>query len=98
MKAARDVVATSAGDQSIDVKEEIFVGPVVLDRPDIVCRDAVQRHAEGVCVRLVDDPLGLEHHEMGVVNRHQRRQQQLLGVFEIFVEDVGDVFGGEPHR
>ena len=30
--------------------------------------------------------------------RHQRRQEQRLGVLEVLVEDVGDVLGGEPHE
>ena len=38
-----------------------------------------------------------EHHQVGVVDRHQRRQEQRLGVLEVLVEDVGDVFGSEAH-
>ena len=44
-----------------------------------------------------NDALLGQHHEVRVVDRHQRRQQQLLGVFEVFVEDVRDVFGRELH-
>ena len=42
-----------------------------------------------------DDALLRQHDEVGVVDGHQRRQQQLLGVLEVVVEDVADVFRRE---
>src|SRR5207302_1441543 len=38
-----------------------------------------------------------EHHQVRVVDRHQRRQEKLFGVFEVLVEYVGDVLRGERH-
>ena len=40
-------------------------------------------------------PRSVEHHEMRVVDRHQRREELRLGVLEVLVEDAGDVFGRE---
>src|SRR5262249_46764903 len=48
--------------------------------------------------RARDDSLGLQHHQVGIVDRHHRREQEGFGVFEVFVEDVGDVLRGKPHR
>ena len=44
------------------------------------------------------DVLRREHHQMCVVDRHERREEQLLGVLEVFVEYAGDVLGREPHE
>ena len=45
-----------------------------------------------------DDALRDEHHEVRVVIAISGDEQQLLGVFEVFVEDVGDVLRRELHR
>ncbi len=45
-----------------------------------------------------DDALLRQHDQMGVVNGHQRRQQQLLGIFEVVVEDAADVFRRKSHQ
>ena len=42
-------------------------------------------------------PLLGEHHEMRVVDRHQRREELRLRVLEVLVEDDADVFGRESH-
>src|SRR6185436_7297187 len=36
-------------------------------------------------------------HQVRVVDRRQRREEQALGVLEVLVQDVGDVLGGEAH-
>src|SRR4030095_7669086 len=45
-----------------------------------------------------DDPLRVEHHQMRVLNGHQRRQKENLGIFEIVVEYVGHVLGSKRHQ
>ncbi len=59
------------------------------------CRRAPSASTRGVVAR--DDVLLGEHHQMRVVDGHERRQQQGLGVLEVVVEHVGDVLGGKPH-
>ena len=85
-------------DQPLDVEEQVLVGAVVehlADAGRARCRRAPSRSARASSAR--DDALLGQHHQVRVVDRHQRRQQQLLGVLEVLVEDVGDVFGGELH-
>ncbi len=64
---------------------------------DLLLRDAVEGGPQRARVFLRDDPLLRQHHEMRVVDRHQRRQQELLGVFEIFIQYVRDVLGSKLH-
>ena len=45
-----------------------------------------------------DDAAVGQHHEMGVVNRHQRAEEERLGVLEVLVEDEPDVLGRKPHQ
>src|SRR5204862_5776425 len=60
-------------------------------------RDGIERRAQGMRVVARDDALRGEHPEMGVMNRHQRREKQLLGVLEVFVEDILDVLRSNTH-
>ena len=53
--------------------------------------------ADRPSLALRDDPALHEHHEVRVVNGHQRRQELRFRVLEVFVEDAGDVFGIEAH-
>ncbi len=82
-------------DQALDVEEEILAGAVVRSLPDRVLRDRVERLAHRVRVLRRDDALRRQHHQVRVVDRHQRREEQRLGVLEVLVEDVGDVLGSE---
>jgi len=82
------VLAARADDQSFDVKEEIFAAAVERRAADVVLRDAVQRGAQRVRIGGGDDLRGRQHHEVGVVNLHQRRKEERLRVLEIVIEDV----------
>ena len=64
---------------------------------DLVERDAVERVAKRARIGRADDARLRQHHQVGVIDGHQRREQQSLGVFEIFVQYVGDVLGGKLH-
>jgi hypothetical protein len=97
VQPAGDVLAAGLDDQPLDVKEQVLVAAVVLDLANRVLRHPVERHPQRVRRLARHDALRLEHHQVRVVDGHQRRQQQRLGVFEVFVEDVGDVLGGEAH-
>ena len=98
MKPPRHVVAAPLDHQTLDVEEKIFVGAVVGDAANLVLRHAVERFPQGVRVGGGHDPLRGEHDEVRVVDRHHRREQESLGVFEILVEDVGDVFRRKLHQ
>ena len=43
-------------------------------------------------------PLLGQHREVRVVDRHQRLDEQRLGVLEVLAEHEADVVGGERHR
>ena len=98
MEAARHVLVARALDQALDVEEEILVGAVIEHGADRVERDAIEGDPERARVGGRQDASFGQHHEVGVVDRHERCQQQLLGVFKIFVEHVGDVLGRELHH
>ena len=89
--------AASPNDKPLDVEEEVFVRAVVPDAPDIVEGDGVERGADRPGVRARHDALLREHHEVGVVNPHERREELRLGVLEVLVEDACDVLGIELH-
>jgi hypothetical protein len=97
VQAAGDVLAARGDQQPFDVEEQILAGAVVRRLPDFRHRDRVERIAQAPGVRLTDDPALGEHHQVRIVDRHQRRQEQRLGVFEILVEDLGDVRRIELH-
>src|SRR5919106_6396872 len=44
-----------------------------------------------------DDAAVGQHHQMGIVNGHQRREEQRLGVLEVLVEDLRHILWREPH-
>ena len=75
-------------DQPLDVEEQVLVGAVV---ERLRARESSEMPSSAVAkrARVVrrDDALLGQHHQVRVVDRHQRRQQQRLGVFEILVED-----------
>src|SRR4029453_12296764 len=50
-----------------------------------------------MCIFSRHEALPRRHVQMRVVDRHQRREQQLFGVLEVFVEHVGDVLRSEAH-
>ena len=63
----------------------------------VVDGDRIERVSKRVRVRRLDDAAVGEHHQMGVVNGHQRRQEQRLRVLEVLVEDLRHVLRIEPH-
>ena len=93
VQAAGGVLAAARDDQPLDVEEEVLVGPVVGDLADLVLRDPVQRRPDRRRLVARHDLLLGQHHEMRVLDRHERHEQQRLGVLEVFVEDKADVVG-----
>ncbi len=85
-------------DQAIEIEEEVLARAVVRGAAHLVLRDRVERRAERVRVVGRDDAAVGEHDEMRVVNRHERRQQQRLRVFEVLVQHVRDVLRCELHQ
>ena len=98
VQPAGDFLAARGGQQALDVEEEVLVGAVVGDARDVFNRDGVQGFANASRVRRSDDRAIGEHRQVRVVNRHQGRDKLPLGVLEVLVEDVLDVFGGKTHR
>jgi hypothetical protein len=97
VEPAGDIVAALPGDQPVDVEEEILVRAVVADPPHVGLMYAVQRCTQRVRMVLRQDPLRGQHHDMRSVNRHERSEEELLGVLEVLVEDAPYVFRSEPH-
>ena len=88
-----------AGEQRLDVEEQVFAAcrrtPTACTSASR-CRSSADRSARASALRAM--PRLGEHHQMRVVDRHQRRQKQRLGVFEVLVENEADVLGGKRHR
>ena len=97
VQPAGGILAAARDDQPLDVEEEILVGAVVLHLADLVERDAVERAPDGRRLGTGHDLLIGEHHEMRVLDRHQRHEKLRLGVLEVFVEDEPNVLGRELH-
>ena len=97
VQAPGDIVAARGDEQSLHVEKQVLVAAVVGDLPDLVHVDAVEGQPELVGVCRPDDRPVRQHHQVRVVNRHQRRDKQPLGVLEVLVENVLDVFRREPH-
>jgi hypothetical protein len=98
VEAAGDVGAAGLLDDALGVEKQILVGAVVDDRADVVFVDGVERRPDGVRIVARDDALVGEHHQVRVMHRDHRREQELLGVFEVVVEDVPDIFRRESHK
>ena len=98
VEAAGHLLAAGGNDQPIDVEEQVLVGAVVGDAADVLGRNRVERGADGPRVRARHDPLLGEHHEMRVVDPHQRPEELGLGVLEVLVEDALHVLGGKSHE
>src|SRR5439155_6308626 len=84
--------------QSIDVEEEVLAAAVKPRAADIRGGDRIEAGAKGAGVGRRDDGAIGKHDEVRVMNREQRREEQLFGVLEILIEDVLDVFGCKRHR
>ena len=97
MQPAGLVLAARLDDEPLDEEEQILAATVICGALDVVQRDAGQRVANGDGVGPGDDALLGQHHEMRVVDRHQRRQQLRLGVLEVLIQDEADVVGVERH-
>ena len=87
VQPAGDVVAARVDDQPLDVEEQVLAAAVVRRALHVGSRRRVERIADGRGVGARDDPLLGEHHQVRIVNRHQRRQELRLGVLEVLVED-----------
>ncbi len=97
METAGPILAAALDDEALDVKEEILVCAVVGGGAYLVKRHRIERRPDGVRVVGGNDALVREHDQVRVVNRHERRQKQRLGVLEVFVEHVRHVLGSEAH-
>src|SRR5665213_4637483 len=98
MQPPRHLVSAGADQQALDVEEEILVGAVVLEIAQVLLRDGVERAANRMRIRRRDDAAISQHHQVRIVNRHERRKKERLGVLEVFVEYAGDVLGCESHE
>jgi hypothetical protein len=93
-----DVLAALRHDQPFDVEEQVFVAAVVLHLANGVEIDGVERRGKRAAIGRRDDALLDEHHQVRMVNRHERRKELRLGVLEDVVEHAGDVVRRELHR
>ena len=93
-----DVLSARGDDQALDVEKQILAAAVERRAADLVLRHAVERHAERVRVSGGDDVRRGEHHQVGVVDLHQRREEERLRVLEVLVEHVLDVLGSESRH
>jgi hypothetical protein len=97
VQTARHLFAARLHEQPFHEEEEVFTRAVVRRLPDVAHRNGVQRLAQHPGIGCRHDAAVGEHDEMGVMDRHQRGEEQRLGVFEVLVEDLSDVLGVEPH-
>jgi hypothetical protein len=97
VQTARDVGSTCLRDQPFDIKEEILAGPVEGCRANVVQHDSVECLPNPVTFVSSHDAALREHHEMRVVDGHERHEELGLRVLEVFVEDETDVLGRERH-
>ena len=98
MEPAGDVRPAGLGQKTVYIEEEILAGSVVARAFERVTIDGAERLPNRA--RVVgphDAPFG-QHREVGVVNRHQRLDEQRLRIFEVFAEHEPKVFEGEGHR
>jgi hypothetical protein len=93
-----DALAARRHELALDVIEQVLVRAVVLHVPDVVQRHRVQGAADGSRVGLPDDARVGQHHEMRVVHRHDRVEEERFGILEVLVEDAGHVFRREFHK
>src|SRR6185436_16549956 len=98
MEPAGGVLSALPDDQPFQIEEQIFIRAVVFQIADLVLRDRIERVANRPRVGRGHDAAIGEHHQVGVVDRHERREKEPLGVLEVFVEYAGDVLGREPHE
>ena len=97
VEPAGGIFAARFDNQALDVEEEVLAGAVVSCGTQFREGDGVERDAQHVRIFRRNDPLRGEHHQVRVVNRHQRPGERALGVLEVLVQDIGDVLGGKPH-
>src|SRR5688500_5379849 len=93
METSGDVLSTRADDEPLHIEEEVLARAVVVRAADLVQRDRSQRVSNRSRSRAGDDaPLG-EHDQVGMVDRHQGRQELRLRVLEVLVQYETDVSG-----
>jgi hypothetical protein len=97
MEAARDVFSARFHEQTLDVEEQVLARAVVWRRANVAQGDRVEGIAQRPGVGTADDAALGKHDQVRVVDRHQRREKERLGVLEVFVEDLRDVLRIEPH-
>ena len=97
VQASGRVFTARVDDQPLDVAEEIFVAAVVGDAANLGLGHGIERDADRMRVVGRHDLLVGEHHQMRILNRHQRRQEQRFRVFEVVVEHGPHVLRGKPH-
>jgi hypothetical protein len=97
VQAPGHLLAGGFGDEVLEVEEQVLVGAIEGHLHDRGGGDAVERRAQHAGVALRHDVALGEHHQVRVVDVHERRQQVGLGVLEVVGEYVGDVLGGKAH-
>jgi hypothetical protein len=97
VQPACGILPAGPDDQPLDEEKEIFTLAVVTRLPHFVERDAVERAPDRPPLAPGDDSTFHEHHQVGVVNGHQRDQELRLRILEVFVEHAADVFRVEAH-
>ncbi len=98
MQASGNVLSAGRYQQTLDIEIKIFGLAVVGCVTQFIERNRIERFPNDVCVEERNDVLRRQHHEMRVVNRHQRMQEERFGVFEIVVENGTDVLRSEPRQ
>jgi hypothetical protein len=98
VQPAGEVFPAALDDQPLDVEEQVLVRAVVRRPPHFFKRDLLEGVPDRAGIgRRQDRPLG-EHHEMRMMNRHQRREKLRPGVLESFLEAARHVIGGKLHE
>ena len=97
MQPARRFFVAGRIDEAIDVEEQVLAGRIVCGPPNVALWDGIERSAQRVRVVGRDDALLGKHHEMGIVNGHQRRKKERLRILKVLVEHVLHVLGSERH-
>ena len=90
-------VAARGNEQPLHVEEQVFAGAIEPHVAHVVERHGVERLAQAVGIVARYDARVGQHHQMRVVDRHERRQEERLRILEVVGEDVVHVLGGELH-
>jgi len=97
VQAAGGFLSARGGEQPLDEKEQVLARAVVGRAANVVLRNRCERLAEHPSVGRRDDAAGGQHHEVGVMDGEQWRQEQRLRILEVLVENLRDVLRMKHH-